>query len=101
MLPCKPILYSGVASLLVTKSETEKSVVFVPHTVGSKLARELRNKEDKIKDLTGEKIKIVEKSGMKIEDMIAGKDPWRGGDCQRSNCFLCNTKNLTEKVFFF
>ena len=81
----------------ITKSETEKSVVFVPHTVGSKLARELRNKEEKLKDLTGEKIKIVEKSGIKIEDMIAGKDPWRGGDCKRSNCFLCNTKNITEK----
>ena len=34
---------------------------------------------------------------MKLEDLIAGKDPWRGGDCGRPNCFLCNTKNLTEK----
>ena len=34
---------------------------------------------------------------MKLEDLISGKDPWRGGDCKRPNCFLCNTKNITEK----
>ena len=28
---------------------------------------------------------------------MSGKDPWRGGDCGRPNCFLCNTKNITEK----
>ena len=61
------------------------------------MAKELRMKEEKLKDLTGEKVKIVERSGMKLEDLVAGKDPWRGGDCGRPNCFLCSTKNITEK----
>ena len=82
------------------KSPTDvptETVIFVPHTVGSGLAKELKSKEEKLKDLTGERVKIVERSGMKLEDLVAGKDPWRGGDCGRPNCFLCNTKNITEK----
>ena len=82
---------------VATRKEHEKSVIFVPHTIGSGLARELRKKEDKLKDLTGERVKIVERSGTKLEDLVSGKDPWRGADCGRPNCFLCNTKNITEK----
>ena len=40
-------------------------------------------------------MKIVEKSGTRIEDILTGTDPWKGADCGRSNCFLCNTKTLT------
>ena len=65
------------------RGEKEKSVIFVSHTVGSGLARQLRLKEEKLKDLTGEKVKIVERSGTKLEDLVSGKDPWRGGDCGR------------------
>ena len=57
------------------KTKDEKSVIFVPHTVGSGLARELRSKEEKMKEITGDKIKIVEKSGIKLEDALTGKDP--------------------------
>ena len=57
----------------------------------------MREKEVRLKDITGHKIKIVEKSGMKLEDIIAGKNSWRGADCRRPNCFICNTKTLTGK----
>ena len=37
------------------------------------------------------------RAGTKIQDLLTGNDPWKGLDCGRSNCFLCNTKVLTGK----
>ena len=79
------------------KNKDIKSVVFIPHTKNSMLAKELRTKELEIQKVTGNRIKIVEKSGNKLEDILTGSDPWKGADCGRNNCFLCNTKNLTGK----
>ena len=74
-----------------------KSVIFVPHTKDSGLAKILREKEEKIVEVTGDRVKVVEKAGRKLEDMIAGKDPWKGADCGRKNCLICSTKTLTGK----
>ena len=79
-----------------TKGEI-KSVIFVPHTKESNLARELRDKEMKLQEITGDRIKIVERAGRKLENILTNKDPWKGKDCGRSNCFLCSTKVLTGK----
>ena len=73
-----------------------KSIIFVPHTRDSKLARMLRNKETKIEVTTRDKVKIVERGGRKIEDIIANKDPWKNKDCGRPNCFICMTKTLRK-----
>ena len=72
------------------------SVLFVPHTTGSNLAKEIRKKEDILKDVTGNKVKVVERAGMKIQDLLV-KDPWKGKDCGRENCLLCTTKMITGK----
>ena len=74
-----------------------KSVIFVPHTRNSGLAKDLKEKENKLQEVTGDKVKIVERAGKKLENIIAGKDPWKGKDCGRKNCFLCSTKVLTGK----
>ena len=79
------------------KKENVKTVIFVPHTVGSGLAKELRKSEEKLKNITGDGVKIVERSGRKLEEILTGSDPWKGGDCGRQNCFLCSTKTLTGK----
>ena len=47
--------------------------------------------------MTGNKFKIVEKAGKKLENILSGKDPWKGADCGRKNCFLCTTKVHTGK----
>ena len=80
-----------------TQKDQIKSVIFVPHTTNSELAQEMRKTEETLKNITGDKIKIVEKAGKKLEDLITGKDPWKGQDCGRPNCFLCSTKILTGK----
>ena len=74
-----------------------KTVIFVPHTTNSGLANELREKEARLEEITGEKIKIVEKGGRKLENILTSKNPWKGLDCKRPNCFLCMTKVLTGK----
>ena len=65
-----------------------KSVIFVPHTTNSGLARNLREKENELEKVTGDRIKIVEKSGTKLEDILTKTDPWKGTDCGRQNCIL-------------
>ena len=86
---------------LPRKTGTEKdkisTVMFIPHTVDSGLAKILKEKEEKLKEITGEKVKIVEKAGMKLENILTKNNPWKGQDCGRPNCLLCMTKTLTEK----
>ena len=47
------------------KKNRIKSVIFIPHTRNSELANVLRENEEKLADITGNKIKIVEKAGVK------------------------------------
>ena len=74
-----------------------KSVMFVPHTPGSELAKRLRENEEQLLKLTGSKIKIVERTGTKLQDLLTRANPWKGSDCERENCLLCYTKLRTEK----
>ena len=41
--------------------------MFIPHTQKRELAKELCEKELRIQDITGDKVKIVEKTGQKLE----------------------------------
>ena len=73
------------------------SVIFVPHTRGSSLAKQLRESEEKLYSATKTRVKIVERAGVKLQEMLTQSDPWKGKDCERDGCLLCNTKILTEK----
>ena len=71
------------------QAENVKSVMFVPFTVGSELARRMREAEATLQSMTGYRIKIVERSGLKLEDALCKADPWQGQDCGREKCLLC------------
>ena len=73
------------------------SVMFVPQTEGGELARRLRETEIEMEKQSGFRIKIVERTGLKIVDLLHKADPWQGADCQRESCLLCRTKMKTEK----
>ena len=73
------------------------SVMFVPYTKGGELAKRLRTAEEELQKQTGVKIKIVERSGRKLVDILHRADPWLGKDCGRPQCLLCETKMKTEK----
>ena len=44
-----------------------KAVIFVPYTHGSFLAKKLREAEFKLEDLTGYRLKVVERAGTTLE----------------------------------
>ena len=79
------------------KKEPVRAVMFVPNTPYSKLAKELRKLEENLVGVTKNRFKIVERSGVKIQDLITRTNPWKGQDCQRDNCLICFTKQETEK----
>ena len=71
--------------------------MFVPYTPGGELAKMLRTNEEQLAKITKSKVKIVERAGVKIQDILTSSNPWKGDDCLRTNCMLCHTKNKTEK----
>ena len=81
----------------VQSSGKVKAVMFTPYTHQSELAKELRQAETKLEELTGYKLKVVERAGMRLEDLIRKSDPWEGIDCYREACLLCKTKEKTDK----
>ena len=52
-----------------------KAVLIVPYTMGSVLAKRLRDAEETLLQTTGYKLKIVERSGSKLEDLLHKSDP--------------------------
>ena len=79
------------------KEDRTVAVMFVPYTVDGELARRLREAEKELGKQTGVKLKIVERGGNKLVDLLHRSDPWQGQDCQRPQCLLCKTKMVTEK----
>ena len=77
--------------------ENVKAVMFVPFTEGSALAKRMREAESSLQDMTGYRLKIVERAGTKLEDILTKADPWQGQDCGRPMCLLCQTKQRTGK----
>ena len=81
------------------KQQQIKAVFFVPNTEGSRLARELRKQEETLESLTGYKIKIVERGGNKLEQLLHQSNPWSGSPCERKTCLMCDTKTKVGKIF--
>ena len=74
-----------------------KSVLFVPYTNGSVLAKRLREAEENLLKSTGYKLKIEERGGTKLEDLLYKSDPCQVQDCERQDCLLFSTKQRTGK----
>ena len=67
-----------------------RSLLFVPRTNGGELARRLRKEEENLAEMTGYRVKIVERSGTQMRRVLCSKNPWAGEHCQRENCLVCN-----------
>ena len=75
-----------------------KSVLFVPPTPGSKLAKELQVREEELNKFNGERIKIVETGGLKIEELLTQKNPFKKDKCDETQCPLCQDENGSKKT---
>ena len=71
--------------------------MFVLFTKNSELARRFRANEENLFNLTRTRVKIVERAGVKLQDLLTTSNPWKGADCGRQNCLICLTKQLTDK----
>jgi hypothetical protein len=74
-----------------------KTVVFVPQTANSMLAKMLRQDEEHLVRVTGYRVKYVEKPGQNLGSQLVRSNPWSGMDCGRLGCLLCETKTKTGK----
>ena len=72
-----------------------KTVIFIPQTANSKLAKMLREEEPTLERMTGYRIKYVEKVGTSIGGILCKSDHWAGRLCGREACLLCYTKQVT------
>ena len=79
------------------RPEQVRAVMFVPYTVGIELAKRLRDAKAKIQDMTGYRLRIVERAGLKLEDILNEAKPWLGQVCKRDKCLLCLNKSRTGK----
>jgi hypothetical protein len=75
-----------------------KTVLFVPPTPGSQLAKQLQSRENEVNKYNEERIKIVESGGVKIEELITKKNPFKKGKCGEKQCPLCKNKNDDAKI---
>ena len=65
--------------------------LFVPHTPRGELARRMKEKEVMNNQGRNIRFKIVEKSGVSLEQKLRKSNPWGGERCGRPNCFPCRT----------
>ena len=68
-----------------------KAVLYVQHTVNSELANQLRKTIQDLRPWTQINIKVVERSGQKLEDILTKSNPWDSTDCGRLDCFTCKS----------
>ena len=80
-----------------SKSEIQyKSVLFVATTPGGALAKQLRQREAELNKNNKERIKIVEKGGLKIKDILGSKKTFQKSKCIQKNCPLCTSSQFIE-----
>ena len=74
-----------------TWAEGVEATLFVPYTPKSALARELQEMEDQFSEMMKvPRIKIIERAGRTIMDVLGRPDPWAGQDCGRKGCWPCS-----------
>ena len=73
-----------------------KSVMFVPPTPGGILVKDMKKREAEVNKDGNERIKFVEKGGIKIENILVKKDPFVKEKCSQKLCPIC--KNESENI---
>ena len=65
------------------------TVMFVSQTPNGELAKKLQKVENEISRFTGERVRICERGGKTIREILHKSNPWSGGPCGRKNCLPC------------
>ena len=75
------------------------SVLFVPRTPHSELAKMLRKDEQAISKLSRYCMKIVERTGTRLGDLLRNKGPNYGQECGRESCHPCKSRDSQKKWY--
>ena len=73
------------------RKEKITTILFIEQTRGGKYAAMLREKEDYLASMTGQRVKIVEKAGSTLKSLLIKADPFAGGKCGRQKCLPCES----------
>ena len=77
-----------------------KSVIMVPKTKDSLLAKSMQEKEMKLSSITKEKVKIQEVGSVSIRQLLVSSEVWGGAACSRQHCLCCaNPKEKKQNCF--
>ena len=66
------------------------TVMFIPRTPGGELLTRLRKAEEELSTVTGDRVKLVEKSGKMLKRSVVVTDPTAGSNCGREKCLVCH-----------
>ena len=72
-----------------TENKTPSSVIFVERTEKGELASILREKEKELNKVGKKKVKIVEKNGDQLSQVLTSSNPWGEERCTRQDCQSC------------
>ena len=67
-------------------------------TPGSVLVKELQRREEEVHKYNDERFKMVETGGVKIEDILTKKNPFKKEKCDENDCPLCKSTENKIKV---
>ena len=74
------------------------SIMFVPRSHEGKLLEALRKAEATISTQSGYRVKLVERSGDKLVDLLVKPDPLSLGYCGRETCKPCQTQGEKKQI---
>ena len=70
--------------------DRREATMFVPHTPGEELRKRLQAKEDELSQMFGRpQVKIIERAGTALENILCTKNPWGQEVCGRTDCHVC------------
>ena len=75
----------------VEKDDKLQGILFVPHSEKSELSKRIRSKLEMLEQLSGLSIRVVERTGEKLEDILHKSNPWEGEHCGRKGCNFCDS----------
>ena len=69
--------------------------MFVPPTPGGRLAKQMQIREAQLNFGSNHRIKIVEKTGIKLKNILVQKNPYPRLICHRDLCPFCKTTSVS------
>ena len=73
------------------------SVLFVPKTQDSGLATRLMEAEHRLAAITKERVRVVERGGKSVLQLLHTNNPFAGAPCGRDTCIPCNNSKKEKR----